>query len=38
MSKWIDAVTDEIQYTSISVAESKGISQGAVEKDWWVTA
>lgn len=38
MSKWIDAITDEVQITASSVAKSKAISEGAVEKDWWVTA
>ncbi len=38
MSKWIEANIDEIQATAYSVAVSKAISEGAVEKDWWVTA
>ncbi len=38
MSKWIDAVIDELQITASYVARNKDISEGAVEKDWWVTA
>lgn len=38
MSKWIDAVIDELQITASHVARNKDISEGAVEKDWWVTA
>ncbi len=38
MSKWIDANADEIQFTASAVATTKAISEGAVEKDWWVTA
>lgn len=38
MSKWIDANADEMYVTASSVAERKAISEGAVEKDWWVTA
>ncbi len=38
MSKWIDAVIDELQITASHVAINKDISEGAVEKDWWVTA
>ena len=38
MSRWIDAIVDELQITASSVAGNKDISEGAVEKDWWVTA
>lgn len=38
MSKWIDAIIDEFKITASFVAENKGISECAVEKDWWVTA
>lgn len=36
--KWIEAIEDELQYTAHHVADQKAISEGAVEKDWWVTA
>lgn len=38
MSRWIDATRDELQVTASAVAGNKAISEGAVEKDWWVTA
>lgn len=38
MSKWIDATNKEKTIMATSIADDKGISQGAVEKDWWVTA
>lgn len=38
MSIWINANIDELKITASSVAYNKGISEGAVEKDWWVTA
>lgn len=38
MSRWIDSIAEECQFTASSVAERKQISQSAVEKDWWVTA
>ncbi len=36
--KWIEAIAEELQLTAHSVANEKAISEGAVEKDWWVTA
>lgn len=38
MSKWIDASGPDRQQSAHIVAEEKMISEGAVEKDWWVTA
>lgn len=37
MSKWIDASLQERTVMLQQVAESKGIVDSAVEKDWWVT-
>ena len=36
--KWIDASDNELRATAYQVADSKAISEGAVEKDWWITA
>lgn len=38
MSKWVDYTDKEKSIMATSVAKDKRISQGAVEKDWWVTA
>jgi hypothetical protein len=38
MSKWIDAPDVDRQQSAYMVAAEKNISEGAVEKDWWVTA
>jgi hypothetical protein len=38
MSKWIDASDVDRQQTAYIIASEKNISEGAVEKDWWVTA
>lgn len=38
MSKWIDASAPDRQQSAHIVAEEKRISEGSVEKDWWVTA
>lgn len=38
MSKWIDVSAPDRQQSAHIVAEEKRISEGAVEKDWWVTA
>lgn len=38
MSRWIDVSDADRQQTAYIVAEDKNISEGAVEKDWWVTA
>ncbi len=38
MSKWIDLPDVDRQQTAYNIAEEKGVSEGAVEKDWWVTA
>lgn len=38
MSRWIDAPLIELQQTADLVVAEKNISDGAVEKDWWVTA
>ncbi len=37
MSRWIDLPDVDRQQTAYIIAEEKGISEGAVEKDWWVT-
>lgn len=36
--KWIDASDAVRQRTAFLIASEKNISEGAVEKDWWVTA
>ena len=38
MSKWIEASDDDMQQSANIIATEKNISEGAVEKDWWVTA
>jgi hypothetical protein len=38
MSKWIDAPDVDRQQSAYIIASEKNISEGAVEKDWWVTA
>jgi hypothetical protein len=38
MSKWIDAPDVDRQQSAYIIASEKAISEGAVEKDWWVTA
>jgi hypothetical protein len=38
MSKWIDAADVDRQQSAYIIASEKNISEGAVEKDWWVTA
>lgn len=38
MSRWIDAPILDRQQSAYIVASDKHISEGAVEKDWWVTA
>lgn len=38
MSKWIEAPFQLRQYTAYEIATEKNISDGAIEKDWWVTA
>lgn len=38
MSKWIDVSAPDRQQSAHIVAEEKRISEGSVEKDWWVTA
>lgn len=38
MSKWIDLSPEEMQAIATQVADKKNITEGAVEKDWWVTA
>ncbi len=37
MSRWIDLSAADRQQSAHIVAEEKRISEGAVEKDWWVT-
>lgn len=36
--KWIENIDDELQLSAHVVADNKAIGEGAVEKDWWVTA
>lgn len=38
MSRWIDMSAADRQQSAHIAAAAKGISEGAVEKDWWVTA
>lgn len=38
MGKWIEAPLADMRQSAYAVAENKGISEAAVEKDWWVTA
>ena len=38
MARWIEASDEDRQQSSYIVATEKNISEGAVEKDWWVTA
>lgn len=38
MSRWIDASDADRQQSAYIIATEKNISEGAVEKDWWVTA
>lgn len=38
MSRWINANDADRQQSAYLVAIDKNISEGAVEKDWWVTA
>jgi hypothetical protein len=38
MSKWIDAPDVDRQQSAYLIASEKNISEGAVEKDWWITA
>lgn len=38
MSRWIDASPLDRRQSAAMVATDKNINEGAVEKDWWVTA